>query len=185
MNPLFNYSRKLTLEVTLAFISPEPDDYFSRLMATGSGMFREGFRYAASTISHELLVQAQAQRDDGTFQSNTRQLDFLKQAMHDIAALSWERIRQGETNIKGPMFLGIVLAVANSADKDALCEFTMAKSARDSLVLCHDILEARARAAPWPSPNDGSMASSSGDGDQDAFGLEFSLDFFFPNASQW
>ncbi|KAI1364614.1 hypothetical protein F5Y08DRAFT_328599 [Xylaria arbuscula] len=185
VNPLFNYSRKVTLEVTLAFISPEPDEHFSRLMATGSGMFREGFRYAASTIAHELLVQAQAQRDDGTFQSNTRQLDFLKQALQDISILSWERIRQGETNIKGPMFLDIVLAVANSADKDAVCEFTMAKTARDSLVLCHDVLEARVRAAPWPSPNDGSLASSSGDGDQDAFGLEFSLDFFFPNASQW
>ncbi|KAK5633426.1 hypothetical protein RRF57_009140 [Xylaria bambusicola] len=185
LNPLFNYSRKVTLEATLAFLSPEPDDYFSRLMATGSGMFREGFRYAASTIAHEILVQAQSQRDDGTFQSNTRQLDFLKQAMHDLTALSWERIRQGETNIKGPMFLSIVLAVANSADKDAVCELTMAQNARDSLVLCYDILEARARAAPWPSPNDGSLASSSGDGDQDALGLEFSLDFFFPNTSLW
>ncbi|KAI0521423.1 hypothetical protein F5B22DRAFT_572220 [Xylaria bambusicola] len=181
LNPLFNYSRKATLEATLAFLSPEPDDHFSRLMATGSGMFREGFRYAASTIAHEILVQAQSQRDDGTFRSNTRQLDFLRQAMHDLSALSWERIRQGETNIKGPMFLSIVLAVANSADIDAVCELTMAQNARDSLVLCYDILEARARAAPWPSPNDGSLASSSGDGDQDVLGLEFNLDFFFPN----
>ncbi|GAW12367.1 hypothetical protein ANO14919_017330 [Xylariales sp. No.14919] len=184
-NPLFHYSQKVTLDAALAFMSPEPDDYFSRLMATGGGMFREGFRFATSVIALELLVQAQVQRGDGTFQHSTRQLDFLKQNLHDITALSWERIRQGETNIKGPMFLNIVLAVANSADKDALCEFTMAQNARDSLVLCHDILEARARAASLPSPNDGSLTSSSLAGDQDAFDLEFSLDFFFPIGSEW
>ncbi|KAI0903382.1 hypothetical protein F4823DRAFT_618764 [Ustulina deusta] len=184
-NPLFHYSQKVTLETSLAMISPEPDDDFSRLMATGVGMFREGIRYATSTVALELLVQAQAQRDDGTFQNSTRQLELLKQAIHDIAVLSWERIRQGETNIKAPLFLDIVLAVANSPDKDALCEFTMVKNARDSLILCHDILETRARAAPSPSPNNSSLTSSSLDGDQDAFGLEFSLDFFFPNGNEW
>ncbi|KAI1426390.1 hypothetical protein F5Y12DRAFT_279311 [Xylaria sp. FL1777] len=184
-NPLFNYSKKVVLEASLAFISPEPDEHFSRLMATGGGMFREGFRFATSAISLELLVQAQAQRDDGTFQHSTRQLGFLKQALHDIAVLSWERIRQGETNIKGPMFLGIVLALANAADKDALCEFTMTQNARDSLILCHDILQTRARAAPLPSPDDGSLTSSSLDGEQDTFGLEFSLDFFFPNGNEF
>ncbi|TGJ82793.1 hypothetical protein E0Z10_g5974 [Xylaria hypoxylon] len=185
INPLFHYSQKVTLDASLAFMSPEPDNYFSRLIATGGGMFREGFRYATSAITLELLVQAQAQRDDGTFQNSTRQLEFLKQTVHDIMALSWERIRQGETNIKGPMFLGIVLVVANSADKDALCEFTMTRNARDSLVLCHDILETRARAILVPSSHNGSLTSSSLDSDQDAFGLEFSLDFFFPNGTEW
>ncbi|KAI0970164.1 hypothetical protein F4678DRAFT_437701 [Xylaria arbuscula] len=183
-NPLFHYSQTVALEAALTFISPVPDESFSRLMATGGGTFREGFRYAAATVSHELLVQAQVQRDDGTFLSSTRRLEFLKQALHDVAAWSWERIRQGETNIKGPMFMNIVLAVADSPHKDTLCEFTMAKNARDSLVLCHETLETRARAAPLPSANDGSIASSNLDGDQD-FGLEFSLDFFFPNGSAW
>ncbi|KAI0423587.1 hypothetical protein F5Y09DRAFT_209519 [Xylaria sp. FL1042] len=184
-NPLFHYSQKVALETALAFISPVPDESFSRLMATGGGMFREGFRYATAALTLQLLAQAQAQRDDGTFQSNTRQLAFLKQAVLDITALSWERIRQGETNIKGPMFLSIVLALANAADKDTLCELTMAQSARDSLVLCHETLEARARAALLLSPNDGNMTSSSLDGDQDFLGLEYSLDFFFPNGNEW
>ncbi|KAI0449988.1 hypothetical protein F5B21DRAFT_492670 [Xylaria acuta] len=180
-NHLFHYSQKVTLDAGLAFISPEPDDYFSRLLAIGGGMYREGFRCAASAITHELLVQAQAQRDDGTFQSSTKQLDFLKQSFNDFGALSWERIRQGETNIKAPMFLDIVLAVVNSPDKNGLCELTMVKNARDSLVLCHQILETRAQAVALPSPNDGSLTSSSL---EDGFGLDFSLDFFFPTAGE-
>ncbi|KAI3332482.1 hypothetical protein HD806DRAFT_480732 [Xylariaceae sp. AK1471] len=181
-NPLFHYSQKATLDAALAFISPEPDDCFSRLMATGGGMFREGFRCATATITLELLVQAEAQRNEGTLHYNTRQSDFLKQAVDHLSVLSWERIRQGETNIKGPMFLSIVLAVANAADKDALCEFTMAKNARDCLVLCHHLLETRASTISLPSPNDASLASSSTDGGQDGFGLDLSLDFFFHDA---
>lgn len=184
-NPLFHYSQQATLDAGLAFLSPEPDDYFSRLMATGGGMYKEGFRCATSAVTLELLVQAQAQRSNGTFQTSTRQLDVLKQAVNDITALSWERIRQGETNIKGPMFLCIVLVMANSADRDAFCELTMAKNARDSLVLCHHILDTRAKAVPLPSPNDGSLTSSSLDGDHGGLGLDFSFDFFFPNGSAW
>ncbi|KAI0406885.1 hypothetical protein F4802DRAFT_80531 [Xylaria palmicola] len=184
-NPLFHYSQKVTLDAALAFLSPEPDDYFARLMATGGGMYREGFRCATATITLELLAQAQAQRDDGSFRNSMRQLDFLRQAVGDISVLSWERIRQGETNIKGPMFLSIVLAVANSADKDAVCELTMARSARDSLILCHHILETRAKTVASLSPDNGSGTSSSLDGDQDNFGLDFGLDFFFPSAGEW
>ncbi|KAJ8129598.1 hypothetical protein O1611_g4035 [Lasiodiplodia mahajangana] len=184
-NPLFHYSQKVALDTALAFISPEPDECFSRLMATGGGMYREGFRCAIAAITLELLVQAQAQREDGTFSSSTRQLDVLKQAVNDITTLSWERIRQGETNIKGPMFLGIVLVMANSPNWDALCELTMARSARDSLTLCHQILEARARAVPLSSPFGSSLTSSSLDGEPAGFGLDFSLDFFFPNPGDW
>ncbi|KAI1747563.1 hypothetical protein F4782DRAFT_551987 [Xylaria castorea] len=176
-NHLFHYSQKVALDVALAFMSPEPDEYFSRLMAIGGGMYREGFRCASSTTALELLVQAQAQRDDGTFQTSTKQLDFLKQVVNDVTALSWERVRQGETNIKGPVFGDIVLAVANSPDKDALCELEMTRGARDNLVLCHQILETRANAVALSSPNDGSLTSSS-------FGLDFGLDFFFPNGDE-
>ncbi|KAI1172617.1 hypothetical protein F4777DRAFT_497396 [Nemania sp. FL0916] len=184
-NPLFHYSQKVSLDAALAFISPEPDDYFSRLMAMSGGMYREGFRCAVSTITLELLAQAQAQREDGTFHNSTRQLGTLKQALGDAITLAWDRIRQGETNIKGPMLLGVVLALANSADGDAVCDYTMAKTARDSLLLCHHILEARANAASLPSPNDGSLASSNLNSEQDSFGLDLNLDFFFPNASDW
>ncbi|KAJ2978612.1 hypothetical protein NUW58_g7443 [Xylaria curta] len=183
-NPLFQYSRKVALDAALAFLSPEPDDYFSRLMATGGGMFREGFRCATAVVTLELLVQAQAQREDGTFQHSTSQLDFLKQAVNDTLSLSWERIRKGETNIKGPMFLGIVLAVANSLDKGPLCELAMAKKARDSLALCHQILDTRAKAIALSSPNDSSLTSSSLNGDQDGLGLDFSMEFFFPNGGE-
>ncbi|KAI1739475.1 hypothetical protein F4680DRAFT_137271 [Xylaria scruposa] len=183
-NHLFHYSQKVALDAALAFMSPEPDEYFSRLIAIGGGMYREGYRCASSTIALELLVQAQAQRDDGTFQTSTKQLDFLRQAVSDVTALSWERIRQGETNIKGPVFGDIVLAVANSPEKDTLDELEMTKGARDSLAICHHILETRANAVALPSPNDGSLTSSSLDDDQHGFALDFSLDFFFPPASE-
>lgn len=41
-NPIFHYSLKLSIDAGLSIISPEPDPGFSRLMAIGGGVFREG-----------------------------------------------------------------------------------------------------------------------------------------------
>ncbi|CAG8904591.1 unnamed protein product [Penicillium egyptiacum] len=65
-NPLFTFSLKVSLETAMAIISPEPDEGFSKLMANGGGVFREGTWCAMTVIAIELLAQLEAQRIDGT-----------------------------------------------------------------------------------------------------------------------
>ncbi|KAH0420806.1 C6 zinc finger domain-containing protein [Colletotrichum camelliae] len=42
-NPLFHYSIRASLDASMAILSPEPDEKFSRLMAVSGGLVREGF----------------------------------------------------------------------------------------------------------------------------------------------
>ncbi|EEU36577.1 uncharacterized protein NECHADRAFT_14180, partial [Fusarium vanettenii 77-13-4] len=55
VNPLFHFSLKVSLDASMAIISPQPDDSFGRLMSINSGLFREGLRYAFTTITFELI----------------------------------------------------------------------------------------------------------------------------------
>jgi hypothetical protein len=208
-NPLFYYSLKCSLDSALALISPEPDAGFSHLMTVGGGLFREGLWYAQTAITLELLAEIEAQRLDGTLlrKISSPYRELLKQATRDIIALSVERIRRGETNIKSHMFLNMVLAQAEAIEAGVSYRLNMARAAVDSLEFCYALLETRvgqynttgtgSGSTGFPSPNDnynanatgqGRLASTStslgGFGYQDDYGLDFDLDleFFLPDA---
>lgn len=190
-NPLFHYSLKVSLDTALAIVSPEPDQGFSHLMAIGGGMFREGIRYALSTISAELLTQVEAQRLDGTLHHNSQHRELLKQTVRDLIVLSAERIRQGETNIKSHMFLSMILAQAEAVETGADSELKIAQSGRDSIEFCHDLLRTQLDSntvSSRPSPNlseTGFTSASFGGGPGSEpyyFGLDMDFDFFLPDA---
>jgi hypothetical protein len=182
-NPLFYYSLKVSLDAAMALISPEPDDGFSRLMSTGGGLFRETIRCAMSTISVELIAQTEAQRRDGTLHRSSHYRDSLKQAVKDVLSLSLERIQQGETNIKSHMFLSAILAQVEAIEAGTPYELKMAQSARDSLVICRDLLHEVSSTIPLPDPNDTGFASTNLYGGQEGYGLDLDLDaeFLIPN----
>ncbi|KAI1268841.1 hypothetical protein F5Y18DRAFT_169298 [Xylariaceae sp. FL1019] len=179
-NPLFHFSTKITLEVALRIIEPEPDVKFSRLMAIGGGIFKEGFRCATGVISLQLLQEIEEQRLEGMLHRPTQRLGIVRQAVEVIIAIAWERIRQGETNIKGPMFLSMLLAAADYVQSDALSDYQMAKSARDNLILCHNLLESRANSLSTVTSTDWTFTPDAVDVAQDDYGLDFNLDLFFP-----
>ncbi|KAI1457528.1 hypothetical protein F4805DRAFT_172109 [Annulohypoxylon moriforme] len=187
-NPLFYYSVKVSLDTALSIISPEADEGFSRLMAIGGGMFREGIRYSLTVITRELIAQLEAQRDDGTMQRNPQYIRILKQAVKDMVDLSVERIRRGETNVKGPMFLSMIMAEAEAIEDGTPCDLRVAQSAKDSLELCYDILRTRAGTMSSPGPSTGltPMSLSGGQGDY-GLDLDFNidLDFFFTGGAQF
>jgi hypothetical protein len=58
-------------------------------------------------------------------------------------ALSEERIRQGETNLKSHMFLSMVLAQVEAIEQGESVEVAVAKAARDSLGLSDRWLSSR------------------------------------------
>jgi hypothetical protein len=210
-NPLFYYSLKCSLDSALALISPEPDAGFSHLMTIGGGLFREGLWYAQIAITLELLAEVEAQRRDGTLlrKISSPYRELLKQATRDIIALSVERIRRGETNIKSHMFLNMVLAQAEAIEAGVSYRLNMAQAAVDSLEFCHALLETRIGQynttgtgrgnTAFPSPNDNDYADADayamgqgrgrftststslggGGGYQDDYGLDFDLDLEF------
>jgi hypothetical protein len=184
-NPIFHYSLKLSIDAGLAIISPEPDPGFSRLVAIGGGVFREGIRCATSAISLELLTHVETQRLNGTLHQTRQYLDFLKQAVRDLISLSKERIRQGETNVKNHMFLSMILAQAEAVEARIPVELQVAHAARDSLELCDDLLKLREDTSSMPSPADAGLGAVGMEGvqelDFEGFGADFGWGSFFPD----
>ncbi|KAI1209549.1 uncharacterized protein F4807DRAFT_96887 [Annulohypoxylon truncatum] len=184
VNPLFYYSLKVSLDSALSIISPEPDEGFSRLMAIGGGMFREGIRFCLTVITRELIAQVEAQRVDGTLYRNPQYIQLLKQAVKNMVELAIERVRRGETNVKGPMFLSMIMAQAEAIEEGTSCDLKVAQSAKNSLDLCYDILRTRSGTVSSPGPNTGltPISLSGGQGDYE-LDLNLDLDFFFSSAA--
>lgn len=169
--PTYRHSRQASLDAALAIISPEPDPRFRRLMALGEGMFREGQRCALTAVGLELIAHAEAQRRDGTLGRVGAYRDMLKGAVRDLLSLSEERIHLGETNVKSHMFLSMILAQVGAMEAGVPVELEVARSARDSLELCHGILSARARNVP------GSSSAAPADADVAGAGIDEYLGF--------
>jgi hypothetical protein len=182
-NPLFYYSRKVSLDAALTIISPEPDDGFSQLMAMGGGLFREGFRLAGSAIALELLAHVEGQRIDGTLHRNDQYRGILKQGLLDMVSRSTDRIRQGETNVKDHMFLSMILAQVAATEASESPEFKIAQSARDSLELCYDLLRTRLNALSLLPPDETGPLSTDLESSSELLGADFDLSYFFSNPS--
>lgn len=162
-NPRFHYSLTLSLDAALALVSPatatttttssfENDDnalLFARLLSTAGGLFREGLRAAMTAISLELLVHVTTQQASGTLHREPQHRAVLKDAVRDLLALASRRVQHGETNIKGHMFLSMVLAQVKAVEAgaragDGAVERAVARGAVESLRFCRDVLRARA-----------------------------------------
>ncbi|KAL7807267.1 hypothetical protein V8C26DRAFT_439420 [Trichoderma gracile] len=177
-NPLLNYSLKVSLDTAMAIIYPEPDEGFSNLMAIGGGLFREGIRYATSIISLELLAQTEAHYMDGA-QGNLHSISHLKKAMEEMMSLSLERVRQGETNVKNHMFLSMIMAQADAMERGESSELRIAKSARDSVSTCLELLQSSLGSTPVATPAQDFDSPSFGEREDYTYGLGLDMDFFF------
>lgn len=153
-DPSFHYSLKASLDAAITLTSPEPDEAFERLTTIGGGPFREGFRCAGTTICVELLAHTDAQKLDGTLHRDSQYRDLLKQKLQDLLSFSVERVRAGETNIKTHVFLSMVLAQVEAVEDGSAVEAAIAKSGKDSLVFCHDLLLTLASKSATLTPDD-------------------------------
>ncbi|EAU37680.1 predicted protein [Aspergillus terreus NIH2624] len=151
-NPLFAFSRTAILDAATTIIHTEPDDGFAHLMVVGGGLFRESLRNAANVISLELITHAETERLNGTLHRDSKYRAVLKQELGNLTDLFSERIRQGETNIKSPMFLSMTMAQVEAIEGEGNIseEHAIAKSARDSLETCLMILRDWASTVPLP-----------------------------------
>ncbi|KAK8017780.1 hypothetical protein PG993_014106 [Apiospora rasikravindrae] len=114
-NPMYYYSLKLTRRPR----SPDGSrSFFARLTALGGGLFRAGVRAAITALTLDLLTRVQEQRLDGTLARHAPHRAPAKQAVRDLIALSEERVRLGETNVKGHMFLCMILAQVEAVEEE-------------------------------------------------------------------
>ncbi|KAK6224002.1 hypothetical protein LQW54_000148 [Pestalotiopsis sp. IQ-011] len=180
-NPLFHYSTQVSIDTAMAVIYPAPDAKFARLFTLGGGMFREGFRCAGGILSYELIARTEAECRDGPLHRASHNTDFLDKAMRDMMDFASAKIREGETNIKSPMFLGQILAQVEAMNLGIEPDVGIAKSGRDHLRVCTNLLQERVDAMSMIHPEN-IFFTPTEMGDQDGFGLNFDLDFFLGDA---
>lgn len=129
IDPRFYYSRKICLDTALATMNPIPrpeegqvDDWTS-LLINGVGFVKSIFLYCHAAIYLELLDLVKEQRDTvplasfSTFPSGSTPLSNLPPQFHTLRnvlisakQMAFARIRNGETNAKGAIFIECVLA---------------------------------------------------------------------------
>lgn len=154
-DPRFYFSRKVCLDCSMTIISYPSDtsdvvaspgyrdDY--TWLKTMSGGFQKGFVvHAAMVIFSELLTQID--EDDGsTPTTSTAAREPLKQALRDIIALAEERIKLVENNVKGHLFISIVLAQVDAMERGESIERAVLDAAKKSLAFCLELLKERIR----------------------------------------
>lgn len=134
-NPLFQHAMTECLDAALNLTHPEAADEFNRLTTRGGGIFRETTRYATSVLTLAMLQEIgneQRNRGKGMLGQQSR---MLKDVVLQMRLQDAERIRHGETNIKGYMFFSMALAQADGQDEKGLLI-----AARDSLEKCLELL---------------------------------------------
>ncbi|KAH7376723.1 hypothetical protein B0T11DRAFT_272835 [Plectosphaerella cucumerina] len=191
-NPLYESSVKSSLDAAMSILSPEPNETFARLLAVSGGLFKNALRNAMMTIGMELLVQVERQRLDGTLHRSQQYRMFLAQKLEEMIDLSVRRISHGETNIKGPMFLGMILALAEAGvtGSSASVEVLVARAARVNLEMSYGLLQVLADEVGVPtSPgmDDGTLPSLTCSEDwEDAMGgMNWDMDLFFPRGGMY
>lgn len=184
-NPVFYYSRKISLDVGMAIITSEYDARFARLLNIGGGMFRDGVLCAATTIGIELIAQVESQRLDGILVSASLAREPVRRALITAISMAAERINEGETNIKTHLFLSMALAQAEAIELGTSSDTTIAQSAKKSLELCHGLLSAQISNSTLDHVGNSSMYFPDQDDWNKDFNFDFDFDLFFPDASSF
>ena len=182
-DPRYYFSRKVCLEQALVIASPQSDDDFSRLMAIGGGIFREILTHGALTLGLELITQLQEDDRNMVLQRNRPRREPIYEAIRGIIDLTRERLRLGETNVKGLLVLSMAIGQSESMEAGNSPEEGILLAAKQSALTGFEILKARlppGTAVSEPSSQDSVVRDSlSGDvidGLEQDRGLESLLD---------
>ncbi|KAL6713864.1 hypothetical protein ACLMJK_008358 [Lecanora helva] len=142
-DPRYYFSRKVCLEQALIISSPHPDPDFTRLLAIGGGMFREVMTHCALSLCLELITQVQEDEANITLQRNKLQREPLQQAIRRIIDLSKDRLRLGETNVKGLLFQSMAMGQIEAMEMGKSPDEAILKAAKQSIATGYDILKTR------------------------------------------
>ncbi|KAF2476884.1 uncharacterized protein BDR25DRAFT_370687 [Lindgomyces ingoldianus] len=203
-DPKFYYSRKICLDTSLCLlaptsIAPQPslehtemtqEDDWARLTTHCVGFFKSIFLYSTTTVYLELLSQIEEQQEDRvpfpTFlvypaMSSTKIAALAPRANTGAAStpdsttpLSKNRIKNGETNAKGYVFLACALARIDAIVSGTDPDKAVLSAAKKSAAACADWMrktyqdennvEMNVGALPqMPAEKNGSVGTETGD----------------------
>jgi hypothetical protein len=154
-NLTYYFSRKISLDCSLELLSPlsshsshsqpqvaDPD--YIRLVTSASGLFRNVPLQAAINVASELIKQLKEDAASSfTPTSTLRSRRELQTTIEDYFELLGNRIRAGETNVKGFVMFSCVLAQIKAMQSGASVEEEILKASTDSLRGCGEILKLR------------------------------------------
>ncbi|KIW82752.1 hypothetical protein Z517_01995 [Fonsecaea pedrosoi CBS 271.37] len=184
-NPLYYFSRKMSLDAAMAILTPVPKNpEFARLVLVGAGMFKNRMIHASLAVASELLMDVEEQSPleyPTPSRESSAYRKMLTDALQEALRQSTERIRLGETNVKLRMKLSMALRQAEVAAYETSSSMQqLAQVAKESLEFSYAIIQERAT-AQGVDIEAGGRSGMSENVDQDDFDPEhFSLD---PNFS--
>lgn len=158
-DPLFHFSRKICLESSLTIFAPATTpvagtvDDWTLMTYRAVGFYKSLFLYALSTIYYELHMQIEEYRENCSFtapliSTASEQQPFalppqsqpLYKALENAHHISMLRIRNGETNAKGVVFLACAVARVDALVAGADAETTVLATAKASIVEARKII---------------------------------------------
>ncbi|OKL55585.1 hypothetical protein UA08_09174 [Talaromyces atroroseus] len=139
-NAPYSHSQKVCLEAALDLAALLEDRLYSRLLVTGGGMFRDIITRGALLIFLELAPDPEIETSNSAKRrSHARQSVLLEDARR-VVQYAEDRMRHGETNVKGYEFLRMMLVQAEGRFSGLLTDGDLPKSLNDGLDTCHEIL---------------------------------------------
>jgi hypothetical protein len=156
-DPRYYFSRKVCVDCALTLLSyPSVDpasalsaeaaepgyrDDFTWLKTMSGGFQKRCIVHAAMIIFAELMMQIE--EDTGVTSQGLATREPLKEGLRGIISLAAERVKLLENNVKGHLFISVVLAQVEATDAGENVEQAVTNAARNSLVMCLDLLSQR------------------------------------------
>tara|TARA_R110002003_G_scaffold1005_3_gene21974 strand:+ start:9751 stop:11961 length:2211 start_codon:yes stop_codon:yes gene_type:complete len=194
-NPQYHYSRKMCLDTSLAIYAPATEampgqeDDWTRMTHRCVGFFKSFFLYAMSTVYMELNSQIDEQKHASaifaplistTPTPSTRpfalptQFQTLRDVLVSAHKTAIARLRNGETNAKGTVFLACALAridaLVSGADADRAVLEAAKKSVSDASQILTEVYQAEHGVPIDLSISISAKEHSRGDGADDVTG---------------
>lgn len=147
-NPLYYYSRKMSLDSAMALLSPAlKSTEFEHLVLLGAGIFKNRMIHASLAVASEILmeIEEQAPLEHHLLpQEPSSYMKMLTAALREGLRQSAERIRLGETNVKLHMKLSMALRQSEMAGETFSLTQQLVQSAKESLEESHATILERA-----------------------------------------
>ncbi|KAK5634873.1 hypothetical protein RRF57_010586 [Xylaria bambusicola] len=144
-NALYYHSRKMSFDSAMALLKPPlVNDTFSYIMLRGGGLFKSCLIHASLALASELLIEIE-EHGSGTYRQ------MLVDAVREARQQWVRRIKFGDPNFRLHMKLSIVLDQAEFAGEEISQlqqQQRMAQSTKESLELCHSLIQEHVISAP-------------------------------------
>lgn len=140
--PLSYFSRKISYDAAATLLSPPKNDNFTHLLLRGSGIFKNRIIHVSLALASELLIEIQDKGSNPITQQPWDYRCMLVAAVQEARSQSAQRMKFGETNVKLHMKLSVVLAKAESPILGQSLQEQMIQSARDSLQMSYETIQA-------------------------------------------